>query len=139
MACDMIIAAREAQFAQPEVSLGVMPDWGGSYRLAMLIGPNRAKEMFFTGKMISADQGYNWGLINHVCSKEEIDEAINHIVSEIKKNDTKVLGYVKEIINRHTKEGVQHNTFEETTTSAICMTSLSTQQRSNNFFAARKG
>ncbi len=138
MACDMIIASEEAKFAQPEASLGVMPGWGGSYRLANLVGINRAKEMFFTGRQIDAKQAYEWGLVNHVFAQEQMDEEMNRILEDIRKNDAKVLHLVKEIVNIHNQSGIAQNACEEATTSSVCMASPSTQGRLRQFFESRK-
>ena len=138
MACDMIIATEEARFAQPEASLGVMPGWGGSYRLANLVGINRAKEMFFTGRQINARQAYEWGLVNHVYTKDKIDEGLEEILNDILKNDAKVLHLVKEIVNIHNQNGISQNACEEAATSSVCMSSPSTLGRLKRFFESRK-
>lgn len=138
MACDMIIATENAKFAQPEASLGVMPGWGGSYRLANLIGINRAKEMFFTGEQISAQQAYEWGLVNHVYTKEDIEEGLERILDGILKNDRKVLHLTKEIINIHGLSGIAQNGCEEANTSSVCMASPSTKERLKAFFESRR-
>lgn len=138
MSCDMIIASEEARFAQPEASLGVMPGWGGSYRLANLIGINRAKEMFFTGRQISAQQAYEWGLVNHVYKKEELDAGVQEILDCIMKNDARVLHLTKEIENIHYMSGINQNVIEEANTSAVCMASATTMKRLNDFFESRK-
>ncbi|WP_066923018.1 enoyl-CoA hydratase/isomerase family protein [Murdochiella massiliensis] len=138
MACDMIIATENAKFAQPEASLGVMPGWGGSYRLAKLIGQNRAKEMFFTGHQITAQQAYEWGIVNHVCKKEEIDAKINEVLDAILNNEEKVLQFVKEIINTHNQKDVSVNAYEEANTSYVCMSSESTLTRLQEFFKNRR-
>ena len=138
MACDMIVASEEARFAQPEAGLGVMPGWGGSYRLANLVGINRAKEMFFTGRQIDARQAYDWGLVNHVFAKDKMDEGIGEILKELLKNDKKVLCLTKEIINTHRQTGIRQNACEEANTSSVCMSSPSTLKRLEDFFAQRK-
>jgi 3-hydroxypropionyl-coenzyme A dehydratase len=68
MACDIRIASSNAKIGQPEVTIGIPPGWGGTQRLTRLVGPARAKEMIFTGKMISADDAYQIGLVNKVVS-----------------------------------------------------------------------
>jgi len=138
MCCDFIIAAEQAVFAQPEASLGVMPGWGASYRLAKLVGPNRAKEMLFTGKKISASQAYEWGLVNHVCTKETIDEFVSMTIKEIVSNDARVIGYVKEIIQNHTEPDSGTSAFNESLSSSVCMNSESTKTRLRDFFGARQ-
>src|SRR5918911_3426664 len=66
LACDIRIASSNAKMGQPEVTIGIPPGWGGTQRLMRLVGPAKAKEMIFTGKMITADEAYQIGLVNKV-------------------------------------------------------------------------
>jgi len=66
MACDFIYASEKAKLGFPEVTLGIMPGFGGTQNLARLIGTNRAKEMIFTGRMIDAVKACSWGIVNEV-------------------------------------------------------------------------
>jgi 3-hydroxypropionyl-coenzyme A dehydratase len=68
MACDIRIASSNAKIGQPEVTIGITPGWGGTQRLMRLVGPAKAKEMIFTGEMITADQAAQIGLVNRVVS-----------------------------------------------------------------------
>lgn len=68
MACDIRIASSNAKIGQPEVTIGIPPGWGGTQRLMRLVGPAKAKEMIFTGKMITADEAHQIGLVNKVIS-----------------------------------------------------------------------
>lgn len=68
MACDIRIASSNAKMGQPEVTIGIPPGWGGTQRLMRLVGPAKAKELIFTGKMIMADEAYHIGLVNKVIS-----------------------------------------------------------------------
>lgn len=138
MSCDMIIAGENARFGQPEASLGVMPGWGGSYRLPMLIGPNRAKEVFMTGRQLDAQTAYEWGLVNHVCKEEELDAYVSEMIEAISRNSKEVLGMVKQIIFDETQDGVMHNGFIEAVTSAKCMDTEDTKARLKAFFDKRK-
>lgn len=72
MACDIRIASEKAKFGQPEVSLGIPPGFGGTQRLARLVGKGRAKELLFTGDMIDAVEALRIGLINKVVAPEEM-------------------------------------------------------------------
>lgn len=74
MACDIRIASKAAKFGQPEVNLGVIPGFGGTQRLSRLIGPGKAKELIYTGKIISADEAYEIGLVQNVVEGFELDE-----------------------------------------------------------------
>ena len=66
MACDIRIASSNAKIGQPEVTIGIPPGWGGTQRLMRLVGPAKAKEMIFTGKMVTADEAHHIGLVNKV-------------------------------------------------------------------------
>src|ERR671921_432955 len=66
MVCDIRIASSNAKMGQPEVTIGIPPGWGGTQRLMRLVGPSKAKELIFTGKMIMADEAYQIGLVNKV-------------------------------------------------------------------------
>jgi len=68
MACDIRIASSNAKIGQPEVTIGIPPGWGGTQRLMRLVGPAKAKEMIFTGKMVTADEAAQIGLVNKVVS-----------------------------------------------------------------------
>lgn len=68
MACDIRIASNNAKIGQPEATIGITPGWGGTQRLMRLVGPAKAKEMIFTGKMMTADQAAQIGLVNRVVS-----------------------------------------------------------------------
>jgi enoyl-CoA hydratase / 3-hydroxyacyl-CoA dehydrogenase len=75
MACDIRIAAESASFAQPEINLGIIPGFGGTQRLPRLVGPAKALEMNLTGQGISADEAYDFGLVNRVVPDHELLDA----------------------------------------------------------------
>src|SRR5919112_689465 len=77
LVCDLRICSSNAKIGQPEVTIGIPPGWGGTQRLLRIIGPAKAKEMIFTGKMINAEEAYNIGLVNDVIklTQEELLEA----------------------------------------------------------------
>ena len=72
MACHMRIASENARFGQPEVNLGLLPGYGGTQRLARLIGRAKATELLITGNMIDAQEAYRLGLVNYVTTKGEL-------------------------------------------------------------------
>ena len=74
MVCDIRIASSNAKIGQPEVTIGIPPGWGGTQRLVKLVGPAKAKELIFTGKMISAQEAYEIGLVNKVVSVGNEDQ-----------------------------------------------------------------
>lgn len=72
LACDMLVAAENARFADTHARVGMLPGWGLSQKLPRLIGLSRAREMAFTGAPVFARQAYEWGLVNHVLAPEEL-------------------------------------------------------------------
>lgn len=78
MSCDIRIAGQKAKMGQPEVSLGITPGFGGTQRLPRLIGIAKAKELIYTGNMITADEAEKIGLVNKVVPQEELmDQALS--------------------------------------------------------------
>ena len=74
LVCDIRIASENAKVGQPEVTIGIPPGWGGTQRLTRIVGPAKAKELIFTGKMINADEAERIGLINRVIVLDPSDQ-----------------------------------------------------------------
>lgn len=74
LCCDFRVAATDAQLGQPEILLGVIPGAGGSQRLPRLIGPAKAKDLIFTGRFVSAQEGYEIGLVDELCEPGTVHE-----------------------------------------------------------------
>lgn len=87
LVCDMRIASENAKIGQPEVTIGIPPGWGGTQRLLRVVGPAKAKEMIFTGKMITADEAATIGLVNQVISLS--DEEKSNLDASIDQNNEK--------------------------------------------------
>lgn len=94
LVCDIRIASSNAKIGQPEVTIGIPPGWGGTQRLLRIVGPSKAKELIFTGKMISAEEAYEIGLVNILVKLTHEDT----IPDEVPQNDVvKVKEREKEI------------------------------------------
>ncbi|MDD2580703.1 MAG: enoyl-CoA hydratase-related protein [Desulfuromonadaceae bacterium] len=72
LACDFIYASEKARFGFPEVGLGILPGFGGTQNLTRLIGPNRASELVFSGRIITAEKACAWGILNEICAADEL-------------------------------------------------------------------
>jgi enoyl-CoA hydratase len=83
MACHIRVASENAHFGLPEVGLGIMPGYGGTQRLAQLVGRGRALEYMFTGKQIPAAEAYRIGLTNHVVAPSELLPFCNTMLDSI--------------------------------------------------------
>ena len=100
MACDIRIAADNAIFGQPEVGLGIIPGFGGTQRLARLIGMGRAKELIFTCDNINAEEAYRVGLVNKVVPKEELMATAKAMAKKICSKGSYAVSTAKAAINQ---------------------------------------
>ena len=101
MACDIRYASANARFGQPEVGLGIIPGFSGTYRLPKLIGQGMAKELIYSGRVIKADEALRIGLINRVVEQEELMPAVIALAEQILRNAPLAVSYAKECINRN--------------------------------------
>lgn len=101
MACDIRIASENAKFGQPEVNLGLIPGFGGTQRLARLVGIGRAKELIFTGRMIDAEEAEAIGLVNKVVREEELLERSKEMALVLAQKSPLILKVAKNLINRN--------------------------------------
>jgi enoyl-CoA hydratase len=83
MACHVRIASTNAKFGQPEVSLGIIPGYGGTQRLPQLIGKGRALQMILSGEMIDAQKAVQWGLVNDLVAQAELIDACQALLEKI--------------------------------------------------------
>lgn len=108
MSCHFRIASDNAKMGLPEVTLGVIPGYGGTQRLPQLVGKGRAMELIMTASMIDAETAKNYGLVNHVVPQAELLEFCKGIASKIIKNSPVAIGYAIKAVNAgfvDTKEG----------------------------------
>ena len=106
MAAHFRIASDQARMGLPEVSLGVIPGYGGTQRLPQLIGKGRAMELVMTAGMITAEQALQYGLVNHVTSLDDLLPLAEKIADKINRNSSTAIGAAIKAINANYKEGV---------------------------------
>ena len=106
MACHIRIASDNAKMGLPEVSLGVIPGYGGTQRLASLVGKGKAMEMITTAIMLSAVEAKDWGLVNHVCTQEELIPMAEKLALKMKKNSPMAIAKAIKSVNAGFTDGV---------------------------------
>lgn len=106
MSAHFRIASDNAKMGLPEVSLGVIPGYGGTQRLPQLVGKGRAMELILTGGMIDANQALNYGLVNHVTTQEELLPLAQKLAEKILKNSTVAVASAIRAVNANYKDGV---------------------------------
>lgn len=106
MSCHFRVASDNAKMGLPEVTLGVIPGYGGTQRLAQLVGKGRAMEMIMTAGMIDAETAKNYGLVNHVVPQAELLELAKGIATKITKNSSVAIAKAIQAINANYMDGV---------------------------------
>lgn len=106
MACHFRVASDNAKMGLPEVSLGVIPGYGGTQRLPQLVGKGRAMELIMTAGMIDAETAKTYGLVNHVVPQNDLLEFVKGIASKIMRNSPVAIAKAIKAINANFKDGV---------------------------------
>jgi len=134
LACDIRIASSNAKIGQTEVTIGIPPGWGGTQRLLRIVGPAKAKELIFTGKMITAEEAEQIGLVNKVVSLEPKDdilpeEMMKTATNSSKEQEKKRVNELARILNKKLMEecllfakGIKKNSVSAVKTSKILIT-----------------
>ena len=138
MACDLIVASRGAKLGQPEANLGVVAGWGGSYRLPRRVGLARAKEMFFTGKIITAQEAHSTGLVDYVGDSAEVEAYLATLLEGIRGCSALAVAQTKKLINDSPYITVEQAGFEEAVASSTCMASDDTKTRVASFLESKR-
>ena len=100
MSCDIRIASVKAKFGQPEVGLGITPGFGGTQRLARIVGPGKAKELIYTCDIINVEEAYRIGLVNKIVELENLLDEAKAMANKIAANAPKAIAYSKDAIDR---------------------------------------
>ena len=100
MACDMVVAADDATFGQPEIKIGIMPGAGGTQRLTRALGKAKAMELILTGRNLPAREAYERGLVSQIVAREETLPAALSLAAEIASMPPLAVRAAKEAVNR---------------------------------------
>ena len=138
LACDFIYAAETARFGLPEITLGLIPGFGGTQRLPRLIGPNAAKEMIFTGKMLTTAEAQAMGLVNRVCAPEALMDTVLETAAVIAAKGRVSLRAAKDAVNRGLDVDIQTGCAIEADAFALCMASEDAREGTTAFLEKRK-
>jgi len=106
MSCQFRVASDNAKMGLPEVSLGLIPGYGGTQRLPQLIGKGRAMEMIMTAGVIAADEALRIGLVNHVVTQNELIDFCKAIAQKINKNSPIAIGQAIKSVNANFEDGI---------------------------------
>jgi enoyl-CoA hydratase len=137
MACHFRIASDNAKMGLPEVSLGVIPGYGGTQRLPQLVGKGKAMEMIMTAGMISAEDALSCGLVNHITTQEALLPLAEKIASKIMRNSSVAISGAINAVNANFKDGI--NGFDvEIDAFGSCFGTLDFKEGTTVFLEKRK-
>lgn len=105
LACDLRIAAEDAKLGFPEITLGIMPGAGGTFRLPRLVGEAKAKELIFLGKKITAGQALDMGLVNMVVSGSRFEETVDALAQCLSFRSVPALAAAKKAVEEGSGKG----------------------------------
>jgi enoyl-CoA hydratase len=137
MACDMIIASEDARFGQPEIRVGLIPGGGGTQVLPRLVGEKMAKELVFTGNIISADEALRIGLINRVVAKEKLKETVDKLVDNLAKKSPIIMKFAKMSINKAFEMPLSAGLAYESDLCALCFSTEDLKEGARAFSEKR--
>ncbi len=133
MSCDIRICSDNAIFGQPEVGLGITPGFGGTQRLARLVGAGMAKQLIYTARNIKADEAYRIGLVNAVYTQEELIPAAKKLAATIAGNAPIAVRACKKAINEGLQVSIDKGVAIEEELFGSCFESYDQQEGMANF------
>lgn len=138
LACDFVYASETAMFGLPEINLGIMPGFGGTQRLPRLIGMNMAKEMIFTGKMITAAEAREIGLVNRVCAPDALMDDVMKVAKSISFKGRVSIRAAKQAVNTGMNVDLAAGCALEVDAFALCLASEDAREGTTAFLEKRK-
>lgn len=138
LSCDIRIAAENAIFGFPEIKLGVIPGFGGTQRLAKVVGIAIAKEMIYTGKMIDVHEAEKYGLVNKVVANNELMNTVKEIAHDIAKKSRFAIKQAKETINKGFNQLLQTGLCVENKAFSLCFSTYDQKEGMAAFLEKRK-
>lgn len=137
LACTLRIASETARFGQPEVKLGIIPGYGGTQRLARLVGKGRALELILAGDPVSAQEAYRIGLVNQVVPAEGLTAAAEDLARKIVANAPVAVSLAMEAVNHGLEMTQKEGQFLEATLFALCCTTADMKEGTRAFLEKR--
>ncbi len=137
LACDIRLASDNAQFGQPEVNLGVIPGFGGTQRLARLVGKGRALELILSGAMITAEEALRIGLVNQVVEQSELPRVARTLAETISSKGPLALKLAKEAVHNGLEMDLDRANRYESELFSICFSSAQQKEGMKAFLEKR--
>jgi 2-(1,2-epoxy-1,2-dihydrophenyl)acetyl-CoA isomerase len=138
LACDLVVMAEGARLIEVFVRRGIIPDAGGAYLLPRIVGPQRAKELFFLGDGLSAADCERWGIANRVVPASELPATVDELAGRLAAAPSKVLAMTKWLVNRSSESSRQSAFEEEAYAQELIVLATADKQEGLDAFAQRR-
>ena len=136
--CDLVVATREAAFAELFVKRGLVVDFGGSWALSRLLPLNRAKELALLGDTLPAAEAERWGLVNRLCDASEVDQVVKDLAARLVALPPRTVTMIKENLNRAGPRSLEENLDAESLTQSLAFGSDDTREALMAFVEKRE-
>ena len=138
LCCDLVVATREAAFAELFVKRGLVVDFGGSWALSRLLPLNRAKELALLGETLPAEEAARWGLVNRLCDATEVDAVVEDLTTRLVALPPRTAAMIKENLNRAGDRSLEANLDAESLTQSLAFGSDDTREALMAFVEKRE-
>jgi enoyl-CoA hydratase/carnithine racemase len=128
LSCDLVVATTEARFAELFVKRGLVVDFGGTWALSRVLPLHKAKELALLGETISATEADELGLLNRLCSPDEVDAVVKDLSSRLASLPPRTVELIKENFNRASERSVEENLDAESVAQALAFASEDTRE-----------
>jgi len=138
LSCDLVIATDDSKFGFPEVNIGLIPGWGGTQRIARIVGRHKAKQFVMLGEMIGAGDAERLGIVNWVVKRENLDAFVNEVTSKLIQKSSLVLSRAKDAVNQAYDLTLNEGLSYETELSTSLLSTKDTKEGVRAFLEKRK-
>ena len=138
LACDLIVASRDAAFAELFVKRGLVVDFGGSWALTRVLPLHRAKELALLGDTISAEEAWAMGLLNRLCERDEIEAVVKDLATRLASLPPRTVALIKENLNRAPERSIEQNLDAESSSQSLVFTSEDTREAITSWVEKRE-
>jgi enoyl-CoA hydratase len=138
LVCDYRIAAAEAKIGQPEINLGIIPGWGSCRRLAHLVGMPAARDLIFSGKVITCEEALQIKLVDQVVAPDVLIETAMNLLQKLLRNSPLILQYAKEVLQAGSTLSPEQAESKENELFCLCFESQDQKEGMNAFLEKRK-
>jgi enoyl-CoA hydratase/carnithine racemase len=138
LACDIVVASEDAEIGLPEISLGIIPGWGGTQRLPRKVGPSKARQMILTGERIPAREAERIGLVDIVAPRDKLEEVTMEVAKKLANKSPVMLKLAKRAVNKGLESSLKDGLKIENDAFVECFSTEDVREGMQAFFEKRQ-